>query len=82
MQLGLGRVSLDRAARYAKERVVFDRPIGQNQGIQFPLADSLAHRRDAWFETTLWLLLQVLGVLPLLGWLVHLVTRRGLAPLA
>ncbi len=44
--LGLGRVALDRAVRYAKERVVFDRPIGSNQGIQFPLADSLA-RLDA-----------------------------------
>ncbi|MEU1997280.1 acyl-CoA dehydrogenase family protein [Nocardia gamkensis] len=44
--LGLGRVALDRAVRYANERVVFDRPIGMNQGIQFPLADSLA-RLDA-----------------------------------
>ncbi len=41
--LGLGRVALDRATKYAKERVVFGRPIGMNQGIQFPLADSLAH---------------------------------------
>ncbi|MFF0490137.1 acyl-CoA dehydrogenase family protein [Nocardia sp. NPDC004068] len=41
--LGLGRVSLDRAVRYATDRVVFDRPIGMNQGLQFPLADSLAH---------------------------------------
>ncbi|MGX1809038.1 acyl-CoA dehydrogenase family protein [Nocardia sp. NPDC055321] len=41
--LGLGRVALDRAVRYANERVVFDRPIGMNQGVQFPLADSLAH---------------------------------------
>ncbi|MFW0785609.1 acyl-CoA dehydrogenase family protein [Gordonia sp. CPCC 206044] len=41
--LGLGRVSLDRAVTYAKQREVFDRPIGMNQGIQFPLADSLAH---------------------------------------
>ncbi|MEU8896010.1 acyl-CoA dehydrogenase family protein [Nocardia sp. NPDC048505] len=41
--LGLGRVALDRAVRYARERVVFDRPIGMNQGVQFPLADSLAH---------------------------------------
>jgi acyl-CoA dehydrogenase len=31
---------IDRAARYAKDRVVFDRPIGQNQGIQFPIADA------------------------------------------
>lgn len=44
--LGLGRVALGRAVRYAKERVVFDRPIGMNQGLQFPLADSLA-RLDA-----------------------------------
>ncbi|MCW2554068.1 MAG: acyl-CoA dehydrogenase [Mycobacterium sp.] len=44
--LGIGRVALDRAVKYAKERVVFDRPIGMNQGIQFPLADSLA-RLDA-----------------------------------
>ncbi|MBM3373564.1 MAG: acyl-CoA dehydrogenase [Betaproteobacteria bacterium] len=35
---GLGRAALKRAARYAGERVVFDRPIGQNQGIQHPLA--------------------------------------------
>jgi acyl-CoA dehydrogenase len=44
--LGIGRVALDRAVKYARERVVFDRPIGMNQGIQFPLADSLA-RLDA-----------------------------------
>ncbi|KAA0083682.1 acyl-CoA dehydrogenase [Mycolicibacterium sp. P9-64] len=44
--LGIGRVALDRAVTYANERVVFDRPIGTNQGIQFPLADSLA-RLDA-----------------------------------
>ncbi|MEU9450400.1 acyl-CoA dehydrogenase family protein [Streptomyces sp. NPDC048277] len=44
--LGIGRVSLDRAVQYGKEREVFGRPIGMNQGIQFPLADSLA-RLDA-----------------------------------
>jgi acyl-CoA dehydrogenase len=38
--VGLGRAALARAARYAKERVVFGRPIGQNQGIQHPLADA------------------------------------------
>ena len=38
--LGLGYAALRRAARYASERVVFGRPIGQNQGIQHPLADS------------------------------------------
>jgi acyl-CoA dehydrogenase len=36
--IGNGRWFVDRATRRAKERVVFGRPIGQNQGIQFPLA--------------------------------------------
>jgi acyl-CoA dehydrogenase len=36
--IGLGRAALARAATYAKERVVFNRPIGSNQGIQHPLA--------------------------------------------
>ena len=36
--VGIGRAALARAARYAKERVVFGRPIGQNQAIQHPLA--------------------------------------------
>jgi acyl-CoA dehydrogenase len=36
--VGLGRCALARAAKYANERVVFDRPIGKNQGIQHPLA--------------------------------------------
>ena len=36
--VGLGRCAVNRAAAYAKERVVFDRPIGQNQAIQHPLA--------------------------------------------
>jgi len=44
--LGIGRVSLDRAVAYGNKRVVFDRPIGMNQGLQFPLADALA-RLDA-----------------------------------
>jgi acyl-CoA dehydrogenase len=44
--LGLGRVALRKAVEYGKQRVVFGRPIGQNQGLQFPLADSLA-RLDA-----------------------------------
>jgi acyl-CoA dehydrogenase len=41
--VGLGRAALTRAAGYAKERVVFGRPIGQNQGVQHPLA-------RAWME--------------------------------
>jgi acyl-CoA dehydrogenase len=36
--IGLGRVALQKATRYARERIVFGRPIGQNQGIQHPLA--------------------------------------------
>lgn len=38
--VGIGRAALARAARYAGERVVFGRPIGQNQGIQHPLAQA------------------------------------------
>ena len=36
--VGLGRAAIQRAADYAKTRIVFDRPIGQNQAIQHPLA--------------------------------------------
>jgi acyl-CoA dehydrogenase len=36
--VGLGRAALKRATQYAKERIVFDRPIGKNQAIQHPLA--------------------------------------------
>lgn len=54
--LGLGRVALERAVRYAKERIVFDRPIGQNQAIAHPLAEAytrlhaaeLAIREASW----------------------------------
>ncbi len=38
--VGLGQVALERAARYASERVVFDRTIGKNQAIQHPLAEN------------------------------------------
>ena len=38
--VGLGRAALQAATRYARERVVFGRPIGQNQGIQHPLAQA------------------------------------------
>jgi acyl-CoA dehydrogenase len=38
--IGIGRVALRKAAAYAAERVVFDRPIGKNQGIQHPLAQN------------------------------------------
>ena len=45
--LGIGKVALRKATAYAKERKVFGRPIGQNQGIQFPLADSHAKLQSA-----------------------------------
>jgi len=45
--VGLGRVALQRAARYARERIVFDRPIGMNQGIQHPLAKCWAQLEAA-----------------------------------
>ena len=45
--VGIGRVAVKRAARYAKERVVFGRPIGQNQAVQHPLADSWARLEAA-----------------------------------
>jgi acyl-CoA dehydrogenase len=38
--IGDGRWFVDRVTRYAKERVVFGRPIGQNQGVQFPIAEA------------------------------------------
>ncbi len=38
--IGDGYWFIDRATRYANERVVFDRPIGQNQGVQFPIAEA------------------------------------------
>ena len=54
--VGLGRVALETAAKYAKERIVFDRQIGQNQGIQHPLAQrwieleaaTLLYQKAAW----------------------------------
>ncbi len=45
--LGMGRAALDKAVAYARDRVVFDRPIGQNQGIAFPLAEAHARLRAA-----------------------------------
>lgn len=46
--IGIGQDALRRAAKYARERVVFDRPIGQNQGIQHPLAERWAYLESAW----------------------------------
>ncbi len=39
--IGDGYWFIERATKYANERIVFDRPIGQNQGVQFPIADAL-----------------------------------------
>ena len=46
--VGIGQEALRRASEYAKERVVFGRPIGQNQGIQHPLAESWVQLEAAW----------------------------------
>jgi acyl-CoA dehydrogenase len=45
--LGDGFWFIDRATRYASERVVFGRPIGQNQAVQFPIAQAYAHLEAA-----------------------------------
>ena len=47
--VGLGQDAVARASRYAQERVVFGRPIGQNQGIQHPLAECWAHLEAAYW---------------------------------
>ena len=49
--VGLGHLALSRAAGYAKERIVFNRPIGQNQGIQHPLAANWMALEAAWLMT-------------------------------
>ena len=46
--VGIGRVALERAAAYARERIVFGRPIGQNQGVAHPLALAWARLEGAW----------------------------------
>jgi len=55
--IGVGRDALRRAAQYARDRVVFGRPIGQNQGIQHPLAECWAY-----LESAYWMVLRA-------GWL-------------
>ncbi len=49
--VGLGQLALARAAAYAKERVVFNRPIGRNQAIQHPLAANWMALEAAWLMT-------------------------------
>ncbi|WP_425443231.1 acyl-CoA dehydrogenase family protein [Thalassovita taeanensis] len=49
--IGLGRDALRRASDYARERVVFGRPIGMNQGIQHPLAECWAKLESAYWMT-------------------------------
>ena len=49
--VGVGQQAVDRAARYAGERIVFGRPIGQNQAVQHPLAQSWAELEAAWLAT-------------------------------
>jgi len=45
--IGIGRAAIARAARYSRERIVFNRPIGMNQGIQHPLAKCWAQLEAA-----------------------------------
>lgn len=46
--MGIGSDALRRAVNYARERIVFDRPIGMNQGIQHPLAERWMYLESAW----------------------------------
>lgn len=46
--VGDGRYFIDKASKYANERIVFDRPIGQNQGVQFPIARCYTEVEAAW----------------------------------
>lgn len=50
--VGVGRWCLDRATTYARERVVFDVPIGMHQAVQHPLAEALIALEGAWALTT------------------------------
>ena len=45
---GIGEAAIRRAVAYAKERIVFDRPIGANQAISHPIAHAHAQLRAAW----------------------------------
>lgn len=49
--IAIGQDALRRAARYAGERVVFGRPIGQNQGVQHRLAEQWMYLESAWLTT-------------------------------
>ncbi|WP_424814832.1 acyl-CoA dehydrogenase family protein [Roseococcus sp. YIM B11640] len=49
--IGLGRAALNKAAAYAKDRVVFGRPIGKNQSVQHPLAQDWMALEAAWLMT-------------------------------
>jgi len=49
--VGVGRLAIDRGARYARERIVFDRPIGMNQSIAHPLAKCWTEIEAAWLMT-------------------------------
>jgi acyl-CoA dehydrogenase len=49
--VGLGQAALEKASNYARERIVFDRPIGQNQAIAHPLAECWMELEAAWLIT-------------------------------
>src|SRR5699024_12354299 len=45
--LGMGFGAIEMASKYANERIVFNRPIGRNQGVAFPLADAFSKLKAA-----------------------------------
>lgn len=49
--IGIGQDALRRATQYAKDRIVFDRQIGLNQGVQHPLAERWMYLESAWLMT-------------------------------
>ena len=49
--VGIGQIALEKAANYARERIVFDRPIGKNQAIAHPLAECWMELEAAWLMT-------------------------------
>jgi acyl-CoA dehydrogenase len=56
--IGIGELALNKTVKYATDRIVFGRPIGQNQAIQFPLAEAKTQLAASWLMTqkAAWLL--------------------------
>ena len=49
--IGIGQAAIEKAANYARERIVFDRPIGKNQAIAHPMAECWMELEAAWLMT-------------------------------